>query len=99
MSRSNFRIFALLVLSVSVLIAGVPGLHAQSGKGNVNNGRRIVTLNVIAQVKDGSDVRKDDFDLYDGGIPQEINSFIKLDRGTKIVLLVDNSSNVKADAG
>lgn len=70
---------------------------AQSGKGTAA-GRRTVSLNVIAHAPAGKQVTKEDFDLYDGGVPQEVESFSRLDSGTRLVLLVDSSSNLKAEA-
>jgi Ca-activated chloride channel homolog len=70
---------------------------AQSGKGTAS-GRRSVTLNVIARAPEGHQVTKEDFDLYDSGAPQEVESFSRLDSGSRIVLLVDNSANLKAEA-
>jgi VWFA-related protein len=70
---------------------------AQSGKGT-GAGRRSVTLNVIAHAPVGKQVTKEDFDLYDSGTAQEIESFSHLDVGSRIVLLVDSSANLKAEA-
>lgn len=70
---------------------------AQSGKG-AGSGRRTVTLNVIVHAPEGRQVTKEDFDLYDAGTPQEIESFGKLDSGSRLVLLVDSSANLKAEA-
>ena len=81
---------ALACLSTSVF--------AQSGNVAVTGGRRTVTLNVIVHAPEGQRVTKDDFGLYDSGIPQEIESFTPLDKGSRIVLMVDSSSNLKADA-
>src|SRR4030095_6199350 len=72
-----------------------PGL-AQSGKGTTS-GRRTMTLNVIVHAPDGTQVTKDDFDLYDGGSAQEVESFSRLDSGSRLVLLVDSSTCVKAE--
>jgi VWFA-related protein len=69
---------------------------AQSGKGT-GAGRRSVTLNVIAHAPVGKQVTKEDFDLYDSGTAQEIESFSHLDVGSRVVLLVDSSANLKAE--
>jgi VWFA-related protein len=37
------------------------------------------------------------FDLYDSGVPQEVEAFWPIERGSRIVLLVDNSLNLKAE--
>ena len=70
---------------------------AQSGKGTAA-GRRSITLNVIAHTPVGKQVTREDFDLYDSGTAQEIESFSHLDIGSRIVLLVDSSANLKAEA-
>ncbi|HJZ68148.1 MAG TPA: VWA domain-containing protein [Blastocatellia bacterium] len=77
-----------------VLIVAI-GL-AQSGKGTAA-GRRSLSLNVIAHVPEGKQLTREDFDLYDGGAPQEIESFGRLDSGSRLVLMVDDSSNLKAE--
>jgi VWFA-related protein len=41
---------------------------------------------------------KEDFDLYDGGAAQEIESFARLDSGSRLILLVDSSANLKVEA-
>jgi Ca-activated chloride channel family protein len=70
---------------------------AQSGKG-ASSGRRTETLNVVVHAPEGRQVTKDEFQLYDSGIPQEVLSFTRLDAGSRIVLMVDDSSNLKAEA-
>ncbi len=83
---------ALLTAAAAATIA-----FAQSGKGTVA-GRRTLTLNVIAHVPDGMQLTKEDFDLYDGGAAQEIESFSRLDSGSRLILLVDSSANLKVEA-
>lgn len=85
---------SLVILTLAFVV--VDG-SAQSGKGT-SAGRRSVTLNVIAHAPEGKQVTKEDFDLYDGGAPQEIENFSRLDSGSRLVLLVDSSSNLKAEA-
>jgi VWFA-related protein len=58
-----------------------------------------MTLNVIVHAPEGTQVTKEDFDLYDGGTAQEIESFSRLDSGSRLILLVDSSSNLKAESG
>ena len=82
---------ALLTLASVVLAFG------QSGKGT-SGGRRTMTLNVIVHAPEGRQVTRDDFDLYDGGAAQEIESFSRLDSGSRLVLLVDTSTNLKAES-
>lgn len=84
---------ALLLLVCALTIVNA---LAQSGKGT-SAGRRSVTLNVIAHAPEGRQITKEDFDLYDSGTPQEIESFSRLDSGSRLVLLVDNSTNLKAE--
>ena len=72
------------------------GSEGQSGKG-VPGGRRTATLNVIVRGPKDKPVTKDIIDLYDSGIPQEIDTFTPLEVGSRIVLMVDNSSNLRAD--
>lgn len=86
------RLAPVIVALTLVVISG----FAQSGKGT-GAGRRSVTLNVIARSPEGRQVTKEDFDLYDSGTPQEIESFSRLDSGSRLVLLVDNSANLKAE--
>jgi VWFA-related protein len=86
------RLAPAIVALALVVISG----FAQSGKGTTS-GRRSVTLNVIARAPEGHQVTKEDFDLYDSGTPQEIESFSRLDSGSRLVLMVDNSANLKAE--
>lgn len=87
------RISPVLVALAFVISTAI----AQSGKGT-SAGRRSVTLNVIVHAPSGKQVAKEDFDLYDAGTAQEIESFGRLDSGSRIVLLVDGSANLKAEA-
>ncbi len=94
-------ITSLRILRNLLVILGLVSLvavgFAQSGKGT-GAGRRSVTLNVIAHAPVGRQVTKEDFDLYDSGTAQEIESFSHLDAGSHLVLLVDSSANLKAEA-
>ncbi len=69
---------------------------AQSGHGNTP-GRRTLTLNVVAHAPAGRQLTRDDLDLYDSGTPQEIESFSRLDKGSRIVLMIDSSSTLRAE--
>lgn len=69
---------------------------AQSGRGG-DVRRHPVTLNVIVRGPQDKPITKDMFDLYDSGVPQEVESFSPIERGSRIVLLVDNSLNLKAE--
>jgi VWFA-related protein len=86
------RLAPAIVALALVVISG----FAQSGKGT-SAGRRSVTLNVIARAPEGRQVTKEDFELYDSGTLQEIESFSRLDSGSRLVLMVDNSANMKAE--
>lgn len=88
-----FSIF--FVGSLFLLVALHSFVPAQSRSGG--GGPRTMTLNIIAQAPEGKAVTKDMFDLYDTGAPQEILSFSKLDSGSRIVLMVDNSQNLRAE--
>lgn len=90
--RTAVIVAAAIVAIAIVVVSGI----AQSGKGT-SGGRRSVTLNVIAHSPEGRQVTREDFDLYDSGTPQEIESFSRLDSGSRIVLLVDNSANLRAE--
>ncbi|HLG16559.1 MAG TPA: VWA domain-containing protein [Blastocatellia bacterium] len=87
---------ATLAAVLGALAVG-PGVLSQSGKGT-GMGRHSVTLNVIVHAKEGKVITRDDVDLYDNGIPQEIESFGRIDAGSRIVLMVDSSANLKAES-
>ena len=84
---------SILIIALSFIIYSV---CPQSGRGT-GTGRRVSTLNVIVQSAKKAPVTKDMFDLYDGGVAQEIETFSPIERGSKIILLVDNSINLKLD--
>src|SRR5215475_4248502 len=84
-----------LITAALALALCAPTL-SQSGKGTPG-GRRIASLNVIVHAPEGRLVTRDDLDLYDAGVSQEIESFTKLDTGSRIVLAIDDSENLKAE--
>jgi Ca-activated chloride channel homolog len=90
---------APILLSILMLLSFQPlfTTSGQSGKGSLVN-RRTVTLNVIVHAPEGKQITKEEFDLYDSGIPQEIETFSRLDAGSRIVLMIDSSASLKADA-
>lgn len=90
--------FASLITCMTALIFAslMANAEAQSGKGS-GPSRRTMTLNVIVHAPEGRSVTRDDFDLYDGGVPQEIESFAKLDSGSRIVLMIDSSASLRAE--
>ena len=89
--------FTLLLSFVAVFFAAMMAQAAgQSGKG-AGPSRRTMTLNVIVHAPEGRTVTREDIDLYDGGLPQEIESFAKLDSGSRIVLMIDSSQSLRAE--
>jgi VWFA-related protein len=84
---------ALVILPVLLINLIVP---AQSGKGE-GTGRRNVTLNVIVRAPENKQVTKEDFELYDASVLQEVESFYRVDAGSRIVLMIDDSSNLRAE--
>ena len=70
---------------------------AQSRSGG-GVGRHSVTLNVIIHSPPGKQISRDDFDLYDANVIQEVENFGRLDAGSRIVLMVDRSSSLKVEA-
>jgi VWFA-related protein len=95
---SRLSFFLAITLQVVLSTTGPTSIGAapQSAKGG-GSGRRPVTLNVIVHAKEGRVVTRDDFDLYDSGIPQEVETFSRIDAGSRIVLVVDSSSSLKVD--
>jgi VWFA-related protein len=89
---------SLLKISSSLLIVLVlsEALAAQSGRG-ATPGRRSAVLNVIINAPADKTVTKDMLDLYDSGIPQEIESFGPVEAGSRIIFMVDNSQNLKVE--
>ena len=94
----NKRLATLFAVSLLAAFSMLPGAGtiAQSGKGNPAS-RRNVTLNVIVHAPETKLVSKEDFELYDAGIPQDVETFSRLDAGSRIVLMVDSSANLKAE--
>jgi Ca-activated chloride channel family protein len=86
-----------MLILVSLLSLAMTAF-AQSRNASGAAGRRIVTLNVIATAPEGKLITKDDFELYDGGVFQEVQTFSRLDSGSRIVLMVDDSSNLKLES-
>ncbi len=86
---------SIVILVVLTVVLMATASVRQAGRGSA--GRRIVTLNVIAHAPEGRQVTKEDFDLYDSGTAQEVENFSRLDSGSRIVLMVDDSSNLRAD--
>ena len=95
-TSSMFSIFRIFLFILTLLFPSAV-LFAQSGKSALP-GRRTETLNVIVHAPKDKNVVKDDFDLYDSGIHQEVETFARIDAGSRIVLMVDSSISLKADA-
>jgi VWFA-related protein len=85
--------FSLLLLIVLFIHQIAP---AQSGKGE-GTGRRTTTLNVIVRAPENKQITKEDFELYDASVLQEIETFYRVDAGSRIVLMIDDSSNLRAE--
>jgi VWFA-related protein len=91
--RFASRTVFIIAVVFALMTANAEG---QSGKGG-GPSRRTVTLNVIAHTPEGRTLTRDDLDLYDAGTPQEIESFAKLDSGSRIVLMIDSSLSLRAE--
>jgi VWFA-related protein len=97
--RSLRFLFLLVTIIASILLPALDrtsGLFAQSRAGGAGS-RRSITLNVIIHAPASKQVSKDDFDLYDANVIQEVENFGKLDVGSRIVLMVDSSSSLRAE--
>jgi len=70
--------------------------RAQSGRGE--GGPRTTSLNVIVRAPKDKVITKETFDLYDSGVRQDVMSFVPVPTGSRIVLLVDNSQSLRAEA-
>src|SRR6185295_4693874 len=86
-------IVLLIVLTFFLMASGA---IRQAGRGS--SGRRVVTLNVIAHAPGDRQITKEDFELYDSGTVQEIENFSRVDSGSLIVLMIDGSTSLRAEA-
>jgi VWFA-related protein len=91
-SLSSLSAFTLLIA-----LALVTETTLGQSKGATGGARRSITLNVIIHSPPGKQVSKEDFDLYDANVIQEVENFGRLDTGSRIILMVDSSSSLKAD--
>lgn len=89
----SFNIYFVAALVMLVLLQSI----APGQSGSTSSGPRTMTLNIIAQAPEGKVVTRDMFDLYDTGAPQEILSFSRLDSGSRIVLMIDSSQNLRVE--
>lgn len=94
-TRPSF-VSLVITVALSLLVLLQNFVAAQSSRG-AGSGPRTMTLNIIAKAPEGKIVTKDMFDLYDTGAPQEIQSFSRLDSGSRIVLMIDSSQNLRAE--
>jgi VWFA-related protein len=94
-SPKPYKVRGIFIALLAVAFLSSAAL-SQSGKGNTP-GRRTVTLNVIVHAPENRVVTRDDFDLYDAGTPQEIQSFSRLDSGSRIILMIDSSTSLRAE--
>jgi VWFA-related protein len=90
-----FKVLFTSLLMMPFLFVNL-SVPAQSGKGE-GTGRRSTTLNVIVRAPENKQVGKDDFELYDASVLQEVDSFYRVDAGSRIVLMIDDSSNLRAE--
>ena len=90
------RSFKLSVLAILLFVGVASIVLAQSGK-STGSGRRGVTLNVIVHAPENKQISKEDFELYEQGIPQEVETFYRVDAGSRIVLMIDSSANLRAE--
>ncbi len=93
--RSSRMMLKVLILGLAFALMSFSAT-GQSGKGG-GSGRRLMTLNVIVHAPEGVTITKDFFDLYDSGVHQEVDSFSRMDSGSRIVLMIDSSQNLKID--
>jgi VWFA-related protein len=91
-----FKVFSVTVLLLAVLFINMSA-PAQSAKGT-GSGRRSTTLNVIVRAPENKQISKEDFELYDASVLQEVETFYRVDAGSRIVLMIDDSSNLRAES-
>ena len=96
LSFSPARKSTIVLLIVLTFFLMASGAIRQAGRGS--SGRRVVTLNVIAHAPGDRQITKEDFELYDSGTVQEIENFSRVDSGSLIVLMVDGSTSLRAEA-
>lgn len=89
--------FKRLLIASSISLLLIPGSYfAQSGVATGGTTHTTI-LNVIVHAADNRLVTPDMFDFYDSGVRQEIQSFAPVNTGSDIVLLVDNSVNLRVE--
>jgi VWFA-related protein len=91
-------ISTLVTVSLLLAVALIADISLAQSKGVPSGARRSVTLNVIVHAPPGKQVSKDDFDLYDANVIQEVENFGRLDVGSRVVLLVDSSASLKVES-
>jgi len=91
--KSNFFLFSILYL---LCLSSIVPVLGQSGRRALE--RENLILNVITEGgKSTAELTKDKLTLFDGGIQQEIQSFMPDPTASRIVILVDNSVNLAAE--
>src|SRR5215471_9467471 len=93
---SGPRLALLLAVIIMACVMACVLVQAQSGRGE--GGPRTTSLNVIVRAPKDKTITKDTFDLYDSGVKQEVLTFDPVPTGSRIVLLVDNSQGLRAEA-
>jgi VWFA-related protein len=94
-SSPSLSSLSTLFLLLALAVVSSPALG--QSKGSTSGARRSMTLNLIIHAPPGKQVSKDDFDLYDANVIQEVENFGRLDTGSRIILMVDSSSSLKAE--
>jgi VWFA-related protein len=88
---------ATIIISGLLLLLLASGtVESQSGR-TAGSGRRSSVLNVIVRAPKEKIITKDSLSLYDAGMSQEVEGLSKIETGSHIVLMVDNSINLKAE--
>jgi Ca-activated chloride channel homolog len=100
--RPFMRSFLLFGLCVAILLA--PSAVPQSSH-TPDNGRTIrvdvkmVSLPVVVMTREGkriTDLGRDNFQVFENSVPQEISGFSATNEPVKIVLLLDNSDSTES---
>jgi VWFA-related protein len=97
---SRFKLISglALLISLAALAAGQAGRRPSNSEGPTLGGRG-VQLSVSAVRTNGSDsqISAKEIALYDGGMEQTPQSFVRDPSPARIVILVDNSLSLRAD--
>jgi Ca-activated chloride channel homolog len=89
----------LLFQALALSFIQIPGAFAQQEPAvKLKIDTELVNLNVVVTDKSGQRVRglvKDDFEVFEDGVKQEISHFVAQERPLKLVLLFDTSISMK----